>query len=81
MWRARVYRHPAGGLSPADKEGRTIGRYEGCAEAEAVRRVSGRALVGTTKPERIRESAAACDWEMSREEWYEVYLSAGHKLP
>lgn len=20
-------------------------------------------------------------WEMSREEWYEVYLSAGHQLP
>ncbi len=39
------------------------------------------ALVGTTRPERIRESATACDWEMSREEWYEIYLSAGHKLP
>ncbi|MDI9591169.1 MAG: aldo/keto reductase [Acidobacteriota bacterium] len=39
------------------------------------------ALIGTTKPERVRESAAACDWEMSREEWYEVYLSAGHQLP
>lgn len=39
------------------------------------------ALIGTTKPERVRESAAACDWEMSREEWYEVYLCAGHRLP
>ena len=39
------------------------------------------ALIGTTKPERIRESAAACDWQMSREEWYEVYLCAGHRLP
>lgn len=39
------------------------------------------ALVGTTKPERIRQSAAACDWVMSREEWYEIYLGAGHKLP
>lgn len=39
------------------------------------------ALVGTTRPERIRQSAAACDWVMSREEWYEVYLSAGHQLP
>ena len=39
------------------------------------------ALVGTTRPERIRESAKACDWDMSREEWYEVYLCAGHKLP
>ena len=39
------------------------------------------ALVGTTRPERIRESAAACDWVMSREEWYEVYICAGHQLP
>ena len=39
------------------------------------------AIVGTTRPERVRESAAACDWEMSREEWYEVYLSAGNRLP
>ena len=39
------------------------------------------AIVGTTKPERVRMSAAACDWEMSREEWYEIYLSAGNKLP
>ena len=39
------------------------------------------ALVGTTRPERIRKSATACNWLMNREEWYEVYLSAGHKLP
>ena len=39
------------------------------------------ALVGTTKTERVRESAAACDWEMTREEWYEIYLEAGHQLP
>ena len=39
------------------------------------------ALVGTTRPERIRASATACDWEMSREEWYEIYLSAGRQLP
>ena len=39
------------------------------------------ALIGTTKPERIAESAEACSFEMSREEWYEIYLSAGHRLP
>lgn len=39
------------------------------------------AIVGTTKPARIRMSAAACDWEMTREEWYEIYLAAGNKLP
>ena len=39
------------------------------------------AVVGTTKPERVRDAAGACDWEMSREEWYEIYLSAGNRLP
>ncbi len=39
------------------------------------------AIVGTTRPERVAEAAAACDFEMSREEWYEVYLSAGNRLP
>ena len=37
--------------------------------------------VGTTKPERVRMSAAACDWEMTREEWYEIYHAAGNRLP
>lgn len=39
------------------------------------------AIIGTTRPERIEQSAHACDWTMTREEWYEVYLSAGNKLP
>lgn len=39
------------------------------------------AIVGTTKPERVRESAAATTWEMSREDWYDVYLAAGNILP
>ncbi len=39
------------------------------------------AIVGTTRHERIRESATACGWHMSREEWYEIYLAAGNKLP
>ncbi|MDO4796584.1 MAG: aldo/keto reductase [Coriobacteriales bacterium] len=39
------------------------------------------AIVGTTRPERVRASAAACDWQMSREEWYEIYLCAGNMLP
>lgn len=39
------------------------------------------AIVGTTKTARVAESAAACDWEMSREEWYEIYFAAGHRLP
>ena len=39
------------------------------------------ALVGTTNLDRIAESARACDFEMSREEWYEIYLAAGNRLP
>ena len=39
------------------------------------------AIVGTTKPARVVESAAGCDWEMTREEWYEIYLAAGNQLP
>ena len=39
------------------------------------------AVIGTTKPERIRESARACDFTLSRKEWYEIYLAAGNKLP
>ena len=39
------------------------------------------AVVGTTKPSRIRESARACDITLTRREWYEIYLAAGNKLP
>ena len=39
------------------------------------------AVVGTTKPERIRESARACDFTLTRREWYEIYQAAGNKLP
>ena len=39
------------------------------------------AVIGTTKPERIRESARACDFTLTRKEWYEIYLAAGNKLP
>ena len=48
-----------------------------------VLRVPGKmqAIVGTTKAQRVTKSAAACDWEMTREEWYEIYLAAGNALP
>ncbi len=39
------------------------------------------AIIGTTKKERVAMAAAACDWEMSREEWYEIYLAGGNQLP
>ena len=36
---------------------------------------------GTTKTERFKELVAAADVELSREDWYKLYLSAGHILP
>ena len=38
-------------------------------------------VIGTTKPDRIRESAQAAGIELSRKEWYELYLAAGNRLP
>lgn len=39
------------------------------------------AIIGTTKPDRVAQSAAACDFELSREEWYELYLACDRQLP
>lgn len=39
------------------------------------------AVIGTTKPSRVKESAAATDIVLSKKEWYEIYLSAGNELP
>ncbi len=38
-------------------------------------------IFGTTNPGRLAECAAACDVVLTREEWYEIYLSAGNTLP
>ena len=38
-------------------------------------------LTGTTSPERLSLVAEASDVEITREEWYELYLSAGKPLP
>lgn len=38
-------------------------------------------IVGSTNPDRIRQIAKAADVELSREDWYKIYLSAGYKLP
>ena len=38
-------------------------------------------IAGTTNAERMREIAAATDITLTREEWYQLYLSAGHILP
>ncbi len=39
------------------------------------------AIIGTTKIDRVIDSAKACDFELSRRDWYELYLSAGNLLP
>ncbi|MDD3244209.1 MAG: aldo/keto reductase [Eubacteriales bacterium] len=38
-------------------------------------------VVGTTNPERLAQIAQACEVRLTRQEWYELYLSAGKKLP
>ncbi len=38
-------------------------------------------VLGTTKPQRIRESAAGASVPLTREEWYRLFRAAGHKLP
>ncbi|GFP76080.1 aldo/keto reductase [Clostridium fungisolvens] len=38
-------------------------------------------IVGSMSPKRIREICAASKVELSREEWYSIYLAAGNKLP
>lgn len=38
-------------------------------------------VAGTTKLERLKEMIAGSEITLSREEWYRLYLSAGHMLP
>ncbi|MDR6865753.1 putative oxidoreductase [Microbacterium resistens] len=38
-------------------------------------------VLGTTTPQRVRDAAAGADVELSREEWYELFRTAGHHLP
>ena len=38
-------------------------------------------ILGTTKPERVKESAAGSDIPLTREEWYRLFTDAGHILP
>lgn len=38
-------------------------------------------IVGTTNEARLREICAASGICLSREDWYKLYLAAGHKLP
>lgn len=38
-------------------------------------------VLGTTKLERVRDSAAGSDVHLTREEWYRLFRAAGHVLP
>lgn len=38
-------------------------------------------VVGTTRPERLREAAAGIDARLSRSEWYELLGAAGYTIP
>ena len=38
-------------------------------------------VTGTTSPEHMRELCAAADVELTREEWYRLYLATGKTLP
>ena len=38
-------------------------------------------IVGTTNPGRVRDICKASDVKLSRQEWYDIYLAAGNKLP
>lgn len=38
-------------------------------------------IAGTTSEERLKEIVQGCTVNLSREEWYQLYLAAGHLLP
>lgn len=38
-------------------------------------------VLGTTKPARVIECAAGSDVNLTREEWYRLFIAAGHVLP
>jgi predicted oxidoreductase len=38
-------------------------------------------VLGTTRPDRVRESANGSSVVLTREEWYRLFRAAGHTLP
>ena len=38
-------------------------------------------IVGTTNPERLKAMCKGSEVVLTREEWYEIYQAAGHKIP
>jgi predicted oxidoreductase len=38
-------------------------------------------ILGTTNPQRVKDSCQASGIALTREEWYSIYLAAGNQLP
>jgi predicted oxidoreductase len=38
-------------------------------------------VLGTTKPQRVREAAAGSNVKLSREDWYALFRAGGHIMP
>jgi predicted oxidoreductase len=38
-------------------------------------------VIGTMNPERLQEICQASELYLTREEWYQIYISAGNQLP
>lgn len=38
-------------------------------------------VLGTTNPQRVADSAAGSEVPLTREEWYRIFTTAGHRLP
>lgn len=38
-------------------------------------------ILGTTNPQRVKDACKASDVALTRQEWYQIYLAAGNKLP
>ena len=38
-------------------------------------------IAGSMKESRLKEVCSACEFDLTREEWYRLYLAAGHILP
>lgn len=38
-------------------------------------------IIGTTTPQRVKDSCQASNVALTRQEWYEIYRAAGNKLP
>ncbi len=38
-------------------------------------------IIGTTNAQRVKDACKASDITLTRQEWYEIYLAAGNKLP